>query len=131
MARGNPRKANGHARRKARAEVEARHAPCWICGGVIDYAAPYMSPVAFVVDELDPVSKGGSPYQGANLAAAHRCCNNWRKAKSVDEVESIKARMRTLFGGWSGPLDFVAKAKRAMAMRPAKPTRQPRTTTDW
>jgi len=100
---GDPRRANGSARNKNRRRLRAEGRPCWICRefgrtGIIDYSLPHLHPMAFEVDELCPVSKwreGGysSPEacanDYANLAAAHRCCNQWRSNKSVDEVRAL------------------------------------------
>ena len=85
---------NGAARRRARARLKARHDPCWICeafgrNAAIDYDLPAGHPMSFEVDELIPVSKGGSPIEMGNLAATHRYCNEWRGNKSVEEVMAI------------------------------------------
>lgn len=98
-----PRYANGSARRNLRARLRAEGRPCWICqlagkSGRIDYSLKYPHPWSFVVDELVPVSKyqmgGYSDPQAAaldyrNLAAAHKCCNEWRGNKTVAEVTAI------------------------------------------
>jgi hypothetical protein len=69
--------------------------------GAIDYSLRFPHPYSFVVDELVPVSKywlGGYPSAEAaaldykNLAAAHKCCNEWRSNKTVDEVMRIAKR---------------------------------------
>lgn len=107
----NPRVSNGAARRKRRQDLRAQGRPCWICQafgrpGGIDYSLPALHPLSFEVDELVPVSRwreGGysSPTAAAldprNLAPAHRCCNQWRRNKSVDEV------IRIARGGTGGP----------------------------
>ena len=90
----NPRSANGSARRKARARLKAEGRGCWICRAfgrpdAIDYDLPAGHPLSFEVDELVPVSKGGNPVDYANLDAAHRQCNNWRKNRSVAEVMQV------------------------------------------
>ena len=99
----NPRRSNGSARNKLRARLKAEGRPCWICvlagkSGRISYDLPAGHPYSFEVDELVPVSKywlGGYPTPEAcaldykNLAATHRCCNQWRGNKSVDEVKLI------------------------------------------
>lgn len=108
---GNPRYANGSARRGVQARMRAEALPCWVCGMPIDYGAPKGDPMSFQVDELVPVSKGGSPIDRANLAPAHACCNNWRKAKSVATVQTVKRCIIERFGGWRSPLEFVQKAK--------------------
>ena len=59
--------------------------------------------MSFELDELVPVSKywlGGYPspeacaMDYANNAATHRCCNNWRKNKTVEEVMRIARKAR-------------------------------------
>ena len=87
----NPRYANGAARRKVRARLKAEGRGCWICRAFgrpdrIDYDLPPNHPGAFEVDELVPVSKGGSPTDYGNLDATHRRCNEWRGSRSVQEV---------------------------------------------
>ena len=81
---------------------------CWICrlagkSGVIDYSLRFPHPYSFVIDELVPVSKywlGGyaTPEAAAldynNLAAAHKCCNEWRGNKTVDEVKRLIAEKK-------------------------------------
>ncbi len=97
----NPRVTNGNARRKVRARLKAEGRPCWICEAFgrpaeIDYSLSHNNPGAFEVDELIPVSRGGSPFEYSNLAAAHRRCNQWRSNRSVEEVFAI-ARKRKLY----------------------------------
>jgi hypothetical protein len=71
--------------------------------GAIDYSLPPGHPWCFEVDELVPVSRywlGG--YESAeqcaldygNLGAAHRCCNQWRGNRTVDEVMRIAEERR-------------------------------------
>ena len=100
---GNPRNRNGARRRALRNRLKAEGRPCWICvlagkSGRIDYDLPAGHPGSFEIDELIPVSKywlGGYPNAQAaaldysNLAAAHRCCNQWRGNKTVDEVKRL------------------------------------------
>lgn len=90
MANGkpNPRRANGAARDKIRARWRARGENCAICGKPIDYslgtivdprtgrARPH--PMSFVVDEIVPVSQGGSPFSMDNTRPAHWICNSRR-----------------------------------------------------
>lgn len=99
MGRPNPRSANGSARRAARAWLRSQQRPCWICAAfgrpaAIDYTLPAGHPGAFEVDELVPVSKGGSPTAHGNIDAAHRACNQWRSDRSVAEVLAIAAAQR-------------------------------------
>ena len=69
------RYANGHARRKVRAWLKAQGRPCALCGRPIDYDLPAGDPMSFEVDEIVPVSRGGSPIDQANVQPAHRICN--------------------------------------------------------
>ena len=99
----NPRNTNGARRRALRNRLKAEGRPCWICvlagkDGRIDYSLPPQHPFSFEVDELIPVSKywlGGYPsaqaaaLDYANVAAAHRCCNQWRGNKTVEEVKRL------------------------------------------
>lgn len=90
----NPRYANGSARRKLRSWLRSQRRPCWICRafglqGVIDYDLPARHPYSFEVDELVPISRGGSPLDRNNVDATHRVCNQWRGNKSVEEVFAI------------------------------------------
>lgn len=107
--RGNPRRANGSQRTKNRERMKAEQRECWICKAfgrpaAIDYSLPARHPLSFELDELVPVSKFwlgnySSPEQCAldynNNAATHRCCNNWRKNKTVEEVMKLAAVARS------------------------------------
>ena len=104
----NPRYADGSARRKLRARLKSEGRGCWICRAfgrpdAINYDLPAGNPRAFEVDELIPVSqyrKGNYASKTAcaldygNLEAAHRCCNQWRGSKSVDEVVRLGREFR-------------------------------------
>ena len=104
----NPRRSNGYQRNLRIKRLKSEGRPCWICvlagkSGTIDYSLRYPHPYSFVVDELVPVSKywlGGYPsaqaaaLDYANLAAAHKCCNEWRGNKTVDEVKRLIGEMR-------------------------------------
>lgn len=101
----NPRYSNGNERRKLRAWLRAQRRPCWICrafgrNGAIDYELPHNHPLAFEVDELDPVSLGGDPLDRNNVDASHRRCNQWRGNKTVAEVKRIAAKARQRNAGY-------------------------------
>jgi 5-methylcytosine-specific restriction endonuclease McrA len=66
---------NGHRRRQVRAQVLAEETHCWICGQVVDKTLHYLNGGAPQVDELLPVSLGGSPIDRTNCRLAHRNCN--------------------------------------------------------
>ena len=84
MAKANPRKRNGAARRKIREKWKSIGDPCHLCGKPIDYTLGMVTgpdgktkphPMSFVVDEIVPVSRGGDPYSIANTRPAHWICN--------------------------------------------------------
>lgn len=81
----NPRYANGARRRAIRDRWKAIGDPCHLCGKPIDYSLGFVvdkatgkrhiHPMAFVVDEIVPVSKGGDPLRWENTQPAHWICN--------------------------------------------------------
>lgn len=132
MRSPNPRRANGSKRSSVVRWLRRQGRPCWICRMPIDYGAPCGDPLSFECDELVPVSHGGSPYERSNVDAAHRCCNNWRKAKPVRRVAELRAMALAAFGAWSSPEQFVLMAKEVERNPKAgKSMTPPRTTTDW
>lgn len=72
---------NGDLRRKLRRKLAAQGLPCAICGREIDYSLPAGLPESFEVDEVVPVSLGGSELDFANLQPAHRICNQMKGNK--------------------------------------------------
>lgn len=132
MSGVNVRRGNSTRRNRLLKRLRAEQRPCWICGLPIDYGAPAGNPLAFECDELVPVSRGGSPYDPANVDAAHRCCNNWRGAKPVPRVRAIAAACADRFGAHTSAQAFVERAKaveRGPACGPAR--EQAQTTTAW
>lgn len=84
MSRGtNPRRSNGSARTKLRDAVRAEGLPCALCGLPIDYSLPAGDPMSYELDEIVPVSKGGSPFERANVQPAHRICNQRKGNKAA------------------------------------------------
>ena len=77
----------------------------------IDTALPARHPYALELDEIVPISKGGSAIDPANIRAAHRCCNQWRGDKDAGLVQSIAAAVRSAFGAWRSPAEFVLFAR--------------------
>lgn len=75
MAKPNPRRTNGAKRTALRKRVKSLGLPCAICGRAIDYSLPVGDPMSYELDEIVPVSKGGSPYDFDNVQPAHRICN--------------------------------------------------------
>lgn len=107
----NPRYANGARRRALAARVKAMGMPCWICGLPIDPMRKAGDPLSFELDELVPVSKGGSPIDSANVAPAHRCCNQWRGDKPMGRVDAVRSEVRARFGPWPSALAFCEGAR--------------------
>lgn len=79
----NPRKTNGHRRRQIEARVLAAYDTCHLCGKPVDKTLPAGLPGSPEVDEIIPVSKGGSPCTFSNCRLAHRWCNRTRSNHSV------------------------------------------------
>ena len=74
----NPRYVNGHRRRKLRAQVLAEEDSCWLCGQLVDPDLRHPDPWSATIDEIVPVSRGGSPYDRDNCRLAHLRCNQRR-----------------------------------------------------
>ena len=93
MAKGkrNPRYSNGARRRAIRERWKAIGAPCSLCGKPIDYALPAGHPMAFEVDEIVPVSKGGDPLDFDNTQPSHRICNQ-RKGNGANKRKPTGGR---------------------------------------
>lgn len=81
--RGNTRHANGWRRQQVAARVLAAYDTCHLCGRPVDKSLPPGLPGSPEVDEIIPVSKGGSPYLFSNCRLAHRWCNRIRSNHSV------------------------------------------------
>jgi len=78
-------KRNTAQRDRDRARIKATRANCSICGASIDYTLPHTDPMAFVVDHIRPLAKGGAD-NIANKAAAHSICNNKKRARIVAPI---------------------------------------------
>jgi hypothetical protein len=102
---GRDRNENGTRPRASRAWPGSLGRPCWICRamglrGEIDYSLPPTHPYSFEVDHLVPVSMGGDLYDRDNIDATHRCCNQWRSNRSVEQAMEIARRRRHGRRGW-------------------------------
>lgn len=99
MGKPDPRKRNGNARRKLldrlRAQVAAQGLPCHLCGMPIDTDLPSGHPMCLEADEIVPVSRGGNPLDPANVAPAHRSCNQRRGNKPLWAVRPVEATDET------------------------------------
>ena len=79
---GNVRYANGSKRREIRRWLMHTQDTCALCGKPIDKTLKTPHPMSAEVDEIIPVSKGGSPYDRDNVQLVHRICNQ-RKSNRV------------------------------------------------
>jgi 5-methylcytosine-specific restriction endonuclease McrA len=82
---------NTATRDRDRAAIRRTKPPCGICGGDIDYSLPHLDPMAYVVDHIVPLNKGGLDVL-ENKQAAHRSCNRLKSDK---------------LPGWGAPRSFV------------------------
>lgn len=111
----NPRYANGHRRRRRRAELLAQGARCvWAgCRWPGDWLGLSMTQTLShlddrfpVVDEIIPIKYGGSPTAADNTRLLHRWCNAQRGAgrepKTIVVQESTPRPPITSSPGW-GP----------------------------
>lgn len=76
---------NTRKRDTDRARIRRSGSNCHICGTPIDYALPWMDPMAFVVDHVVPLARGGSDDLD-NKRAAHRSCNSTKRARLVAPI---------------------------------------------
>lgn len=104
----NPRRANGTQRNAVVARVKREESHCWLCKRPVDKSLPYLMPGAHtarcrdrsgcpgclphpwrgVVDEIIPVSRGGSPFDRNNCHLAHWICNNRRGNRPAGEKKA-------------------------------------------
>ena len=97
-AMNNIRSKNGYRRRQIRARALRAYTTCHLCGQPIDKSLPAGDPWSAEVDEIIPVSKGGSPTRWDNVRLAHRICNEMRSNHSVEYAKTVlkNARKQTL-----------------------------------
>lgn len=91
----DPRKLRSGLRATLRKRVIATYDTCAICGREVDKTLPYLDPLAPEVDEIIPVSRGGSPYDWDNLQLVHRVCNQRKGNKMVGDVNISKVENPT------------------------------------
>ena len=83
--RVDPRKQNS----SLRAALRNLHV-CAICGREVDKTLNYLDPLAPEIDEIVPVSRGGSPYDWDNLQLVHRVCNQRKGNKMAGDIDVTK-----------------------------------------
>ena len=101
MPSNNPRYRKYRARVSLRERVKRRGEPCAICGQPIDYTLPPHHPMAYELDEIIPVSKGGDPVDPDNVRPTHRICNEKRGNRLDGEREAIHMSLTTSRDWWS------------------------------
>lgn len=89
------RYANGNARRNLRKWIKEQGHNCYLCDYPINYDLRNPHPLAFVVDEVVPIAKGGSPLDEHNCKAAHRFCNQLKSDKTF--TPQLKAEIKQAF----------------------------------
>ena len=95
----NPRRSNGAARTKIRQRLIALsggHPVCPACGQAIDLDIKWPDPRSCSIDEIVPVSKGGSAFKLDNCRLMHLKCNESRgnrplaRAKTATTTQAIQ-----------------------------------------
>lgn len=91
----NKRRGENQAYRRDRlcARVKAYYDTCHLCGRPVDKSLQWPDPWCGVVDEIIPVSRGGSPIDWNNVQLAHNWCN---RIKSNHSNEWARIRIRQL-----------------------------------
>ena len=93
---GNPRCSNGYRRRQIRAWVLATQDTCGICGLLVDKSLKSPDPMSAEVDEIVPVSKGGSPIDRRNVQLVHRICNQKKGNKMQSDCGAYTVPMKDI-----------------------------------
>ena len=63
---------------------------CAICGRYVDKTLSQYDPMAPEIDEIVPVSRGGSPVDIDNLQLTHRVCNEKKGNRMEGDVDVSK-----------------------------------------
>lgn len=88
LRKPNPRRVNAARRNEVCKRVLAAYDRCHLCGKPVDKTLKNPHPLAPQVDEIIPVSFGGSPYEFSNCRLAHRQCNIYRSNHSVEWAQA-------------------------------------------
>lgn len=89
MPSSNPRYLHSSKRERIRKQVLREEDYCWLCGDKVDTSLPHGLPQSPEVDEILPISLGGSPTERSNVRLAHRLCNQKRGNKLPEEAIEI------------------------------------------
>lgn len=93
MPSNNIRYRNYKERARIRAWLLKTQTHCAICGGEIDKTLKCPHPASAVVDEIVPVTKGGSPIDPANVQLVHWKCNA-RKSDSMPQQVNEQGKIK-------------------------------------
>ncbi|MEU0691432.1 HNH endonuclease [Streptomyces uncialis] len=86
---------NGRPYRRLVAWQRAFGLPCWICGHNIPTSVDgQRHPLAFTLDHLVPLSRGGDLLDPANARSAHRRCNSARGNRTDAQRQPVRASRR-------------------------------------
>jgi 5-methylcytosine-specific restriction endonuclease McrA len=66
---------------------------CALCGQVIDKTLKTPHPLSPEIDEIIPISLGGSPIELSNLQLTHRICNQ-KKSNKVLSRTTVRSPIR-------------------------------------
>ena len=78
-------KRNSANRQRMRARIARDKPSCHICGTPIDYTLPHLDPMAYVIDHVVPLAKGGRDAID-NVKASHRSCNSTKRARNIAPI---------------------------------------------
>lgn len=85
----------GRPYRRLVAAQKALRLPCWICGHNIPANVDGRThPLAFTLDHLVPLSRGGSLLDPANARSAHRRCNSARGNRTAPPRKYTRSSRR-------------------------------------
>ncbi|HIW77061.1 HNH endonuclease [Gordonibacter sp.] len=85
MPSSNPRYSNPAKRREIRRWLLATQHNCALCGQPIDKTLKTPHPMSAEVDEIVPISRGGSPIARDNVQLVHRICNQRKGNRMAHE----------------------------------------------
>lgn len=129
MSKRYPRR--DYRRDRLRERYRALGLPCHICGLPIDYDRRTPDPLSYELDEIVPVSRGGAVGVEDNAAPAHRCCNQFKAARSPREVAALRAEVARRYGAPTTPAQWVAWAKACARAKPKAPRGPAKASRQW
>lgn len=80
---------NTTVRDRHRRIIAQGNPPCAHCGEPIDYQAHHLNPLAFQIDHVTPLDRGGTDTLD-NLVPAHRKCNRDKSNKPASWTPGVQ-----------------------------------------